>query len=112
MSPATTRRWAAASTTCRTRARASSGGGEASSPAVLVDGLEVRVLEVPVELALAELVLAARLGDEGDVGVRGRVVAQGLGDEDLPGRVGQVLLGADLVADAHVVVVDHAGQVV
>ena len=38
--------------------------------------------------------------------------AQGLVEPQLGGRVGEVLVAADDVRDAHVVVVDHAGEVV
>jgi len=79
---------------------------------VLVQLGEVPVLQVLLQLALAELVLASRLGDVGQVGELRRVVAQPLRDEDLSGSVGEVLLGADHVRDAHCVIVHDAGQVV
>ncbi len=69
---------------------------------------EIAVLQVFVELALAQLDLAARLGDERQVGVLGQCVAQALGDEDLPRRIREVLFGPDHVRNPHRVVVDHA----
>ena len=80
--------------------------------AVLHQGGEIGVLEILVQLPLAELGLAARLGHEGQVGVDRQLVAQRLGDEDLPRRIRKVLLGADDVRDLEVVVVDHVGQVI
>ena len=58
-------------------------GGKAQSlgdgRAVLVDVFEVFVVEVLLEIALAEFLLAARLGDDGQVGVGGQLVSQRLG---------------------------------
>ena len=73
---------------------------------------EVAVLQILVELALAELRLAARLGDVRQVGELRQLVAQLLEHEHLPRRVREVLLGADHVRDLHVVVVDDRRQVV
>ena len=79
---------------------------------MLVNLLEIGVLEVLRDLALAELVLAARLGDERHVSVFRQRIAETLSNEDLPRRVRQMLLGADDVADLHVVVIHDIGQVV
>ena len=81
-------------------------------PAAVQQLREIAVLPIFVELPLAEFVVAARLGHVGQVGVLRQLVAQGLGDEHLPRRVGEVLLGADHVGDLEIVIVDHAGQVV
>ena len=56
--------------------RQTDGGGDGL--AVLVDLLEVGVLEILGDLPLAQLVLAARLGDEGHVGVLRQRVAKPL----------------------------------
>jgi len=48
---------------------------------------EVAILQILVELPLAQLVLAARLGHVGQVGVFRQRIAERLGDEDLPRRV-------------------------
>ena len=54
-------------------------------PAVLDHLGEVAVLQVLVELPLAEFVLAARLGDERQMGVLGHGITERLDDEDLAG---------------------------
>ena len=79
---------------------------------VLVELGKLGVLQILVELALAQLALAPRLGDIGEVSIGGVLVTQPLGDEDLTRGVGQVLLGADDVGDPHLVVIDHTGQMV
>ena len=53
--------------------------------AVLRDLGEVGVLEIFVELPLAQFVLAAWLGDVGQMGVLGQLVTEAPGDEDLNG---------------------------
>ena len=40
------------------------------------------------------------------------LVTQAFGNEDLPRRVGQMFGGADHVCDLHIVIVDHAGEMV
>ena len=61
---------------------------------------------------MLSFVLAARLGDERQVGVLGQRVAQALRDEDLPRRVRKMLLGADHVRDFEIVIVDDVRQVI
>ena len=73
---------------------------------------EIRVLQVLLELAFAELVLAPRLGHEGQVGILGGLPTEALGDEDVPRCVGEVFLGTDDMGDLHEVVVHRAGQMV
>ena len=88
-------------------------------PEPLHDGLplveeprEIAVLQVFLQLALAELGAAARFGHIGQVSETRQVVAQGLRNENLSGRVGQVFLGSNHMRDLEIVVVDHGGQVV
>jgi hypothetical protein len=73
---------------------------------------EIAVLQVLVELAFAQLRPATRLGHKGQVRVLGQFVAQGLGDENLPRRVGKVLFRPDDVRDLQIVVIHHAGKMV
>ena len=80
--------------------------------AVVVEALEVRVLEVLRDLALAQLVLAAGLGDVRQVRELGQRVTQSLEDEDLPRGIREVLDRPDHVRDAEVVIVDRARQVI
>jgi len=79
---------------------------------VLIELRELGVLEVLRELALRQLDLAPRLGDDRQVGEARQLGAEPLVDPDLARRVRQVLLGPDHVADPHLDVVDDAGEVV
>ena len=81
-------------------------------PAVLDQLGEVAVLQILVELPLAQLVPAARLGHERQMGVERPRIAERFENEDLPRRVREMLLGADDVRDLEIVIVDHVGQVV
>ena len=81
--------------------------------AAVLDQLgEVAIFQILVELPLAQLVLAARLGHEGQMGVDRPRIAEGFQHEHLPRRVRQVLLGANHVRDLQLVIVDHVGQVI
>jgi hypothetical protein len=86
--------------------------GVGNGHAVVVELFELRVLQVLGDLPFAELVLAPRLGHVRQMGVLRQLVAEALGDEDLPRRVGKMLLGPDDVGDLQVVVVHDAGQVI
>src|SRR5207248_11377959 len=55
--------------------------------AVLVDFSEVRVFEILGNFALAQFVLAAGFRDERHMGILGWLIAESLGDKDLPRRV-------------------------
>ena len=79
---------------------------------VIVDLCEFAVLEIFFQLPFAELVLAARLGHERNVGVLRQFVTETLGDEHLPRRVREMFFGPNDVADLHVVIVDDAGQMI
>jgi hypothetical protein len=79
---------------------------------VVVEPLEIGLLQVLRDLALAELVLAAGLGDVRQMRELRQLVAEPLHDENLPRRVRQVLDRADHVRDSEVVVVDGARKVI
>ena len=55
---------------------------------------------------------AVRAQDHRHVGERGGLVAQRLVEQEVARRAGKPLLGTHDVADAHLVVVDHVGQMV
>ena len=78
--------------------------------AVVIELLEIHMLERLLDLALAQLLGAARLGHIGHVSVVRHVVSKRPSDEDLPGRVGEMLHGADDVGDPKIVVIDRARQ--
>ena len=46
------------------------------------------------------------------MGVDRRVPPQGLEDLRLPGRIGEMIVSANDMGDAHVVIVDHYGEIV
>ena len=62
-------------------------------------------------MALGEL-LAVGAVQQRQVGVARRLVAEGGEDEQLLGRVGEVVVAADDVGDPHLGVVDRDGEVV
>ena len=80
--------------------------------AVVVCLLELVVLQVLAQLPLAELFGAARLGDIRQMRVGRQRVPQRRGDENLAGRVRQVLDSPDDVRDRKIVVVDSTCQVI
>src|SRR5262249_15496323 len=53
-----------------------------------------------------------RLGDERQMRILGKRIAQSPGNEDLPRGIGEMLLGANDMRNLHVVVVDNVGKVV
>jgi len=76
---------------------------------MLVELGEVAVFEIFFQLAFAELVLTARLGDKRQMGKLWRIKPQALGNEDLSRRVGEVFFCPNDMRDLEVMIVDDAG---